>query len=173
MNQPAIVTAATRRGRSLVLLLAGGLVIGTLDLAFAILFWLPRGVRPIQILQSIASGWLGEDSFEGGIPSAVLGAVSHYFIATMFVVVYLLASRRLPRLLQRPVTHGLAYGVVLYLVMNFVVLPLSAAGMPSFKNSVWVVSSIAAHLVFGVLCALFAAKAGSAPWKAKPGTDAS
>jgi uncharacterized membrane protein YagU involved in acid resistance len=141
-------------------IIAGGLLVGTLDLLFAGGFWAMRGVPPIRIAQSIAAGVLGDASYDGGAASAWLGVVLHYFIAMMFVLVYWLMARRAAALLQRPVRYGLLYGLLLYLVMNFVVLPLSAAGMPSFNDTSWLVASIAMHLLIGVLCARFARRAG-------------
>lgn len=133
----------------------GGIAIGTLDLAYAWTFWHPHGVRLVRILQSISAGLLGGASFDGGLATAALGAGLHYFIATMFVVAYFLASVRLPALRRHPVACGLAYGVLLYVAMNFVVLPLSAAGLPDFGNVAWVASSVAMHAVFGLMCGLF------------------
>ncbi len=132
----------------------GGIAIGTLDLAFAWAFWQPHGVGLARILQSISAGLLGIASFNGGLATVALGAGLHYSIATMFVVAYFLASLRLAALRRRPVACGLAYGVLLYLVMNFVVLPLSAAGLPDFGNVPWVASSVAMHAVFGLMCGL-------------------
>lgn len=137
----------------------GGLAIGTLDLAFAWAFWQSHGVTCARILQSVAAGVLGEASFAGGMASAMLGAGLHYFIATMFVVVYRFAGLRHAGMHRHPVYCGLAYGVLLYLAMNLVVVPLSAAGTPGFGNVPWVASSVAMHAVFGVMCALFARKA--------------
>lgn len=139
----------------------GGLAIGTLDLLFASGFWAMRGVAPIRIAQSIAAGLQGDAAFDGGGASATLGVVLHYFIATGFVLGYWLAGRRMPGLLRQPVRYGLPYGGALYLAMNFVVLPLSAAGMPSFSNVPWVLASIAMHLLIGVLCARFARRASA------------
>ena len=137
----------------------GGLAVGTLDLAFACAFWQSHGVTLARILQSVAAGVLGEASFAGGAASALLGACLHYFIATMFVVVYRIAGLRHAGLRTHAVACGLAYGVLLYLAMNFIVVPLSAAGMPGFGNVPWVASSVAMHAVFGVMCALFARRA--------------
>lgn len=130
----------------------GGVAIGTLDLAFAWGFWQPHGVGLARILQSVSAGLLGRASFDGGLATVVLGAGLHYFIATMFVVAYFLASLRHAALHRHPAACGLAYGVLLYLVMNLVVLPLSAAGMPDFGNVPWVASSVAMHAVFGLMC---------------------
>ena len=136
----------------------GGLLIGTLDLLFAWGFWVTKGATFIGILQSIAAGWYGKASHSMGATSAWVGALSHYVIAIAFVAAYWLAAQRLPALLKRPVLFGAWYGLLLYLIMNFIVLPLSAAGMPRFDNVPWVVSSILAHMVFGMLSALAAVR---------------
>jgi hypothetical protein len=140
-------------------LLLGGLVIGTLDIAYAILFWTLRGAHAMRIFQSIAAGLLGKASFDGGLGTAILGALLHYFIATSIVVVYWLASRRLPVLIRHPHALGALYGLGVYAFMNYVVIPLSRANRPKFLLS-WVVCSIAVHaLLIGVPAALFARRA--------------
>ena len=110
-------------------LLAGTLAVGILDITDAfIFFWLRSGVRPTRILQSIAAGLLGrETAVAGGLATAMLGLGLHFFIAFMIVLAYHLASRRLRALVTRPVVCGVLYGVAVYAVMNFIVLPLSAA----------------------------------------------
>jgi hypothetical protein len=144
-----------------VFVLAGGLVAGTLDIVYACLFWALKGDVPAQrILQSVAAGLLGEASFEGGRATAALGLALHYLIAVSMSVVYYLAARRLPRLRQRPFLCGAGYGLLLYAVMNYVVVPLSAAG-PGSKDPLWVTLSIAVHaLLIGVPIALAVRRAG-------------
>ena len=145
--------------RSVAALLAGAFVVGTLDLLFAIGFWLPKGVSPIRILQSIAAGLLGRSSFTGGAPTASLGFVLHYFIAFMIVLVYRLAAGRIVLLRERPVVCGALYGIAVYLFMNYVVIPLSAA-RPSRFNLAWVIASVIAHMfLIGVPAAIAARKA--------------
>src|SRR5215211_2844568 len=104
----------------------GGLIAGTLDICAAFLYaWLRAGVGPIRVLHSVASGLLGAAAFQGGGKTAVLGLALHFLIATVATTVFYFASRRLLFLVERPVMSGLLYGVAVYLVMNFVVLPLS------------------------------------------------
>jgi uncharacterized membrane protein YagU involved in acid resistance len=110
-------------------------------------------------MQSVARGVLGTASFEGGVPTALLGAVLHYTIALTMAATYYLVSRKLHALTRRPIACGLAYGVLLYLIMNLVVLPLSAVGMPKFDNVVWVALSVVMHGVFGLICAFTARRA--------------
>ena len=105
----------------------GGLTVGTLDLLDAIVFFGLRGVPPIKVLQSIASGLLGRAAYHGGVPTAALGTLLHFGIALAIVATYQALSRRLPLLTRQAVLCGMLYGLAVYVVMNFVVVPLSPA----------------------------------------------
>jgi len=140
--------------------LLGGLVAGTFDITYACTYWyLKRGVLPTRVLQSVGSGLLGDASFTGGGRTAALGLVLHYFIATSMAVTYYLFARRWPDLWQKPWVYGPLYGVLLYGIMNYIVVPLSAAN-PGSRNLTWVLLSIAVHaFLIGTPCALFARRA--------------
>jgi hypothetical protein len=102
------------------------LVAGTMDLTAAVTYYpLTAGVRPVRIVQGIASGVLGASAFQGGLKTAVLGVVLHYLIALIWTVVFFVAARRFKVLTKHVVPVGLTYGVVVWLMMNLVVLPLS------------------------------------------------
>ena|ERR1700741_179334 len=104
----------------------GGLIAGTLDISAACLTaWLRAGVGPIRLCQSVAGGLLGPAAFDGGIKTALLGLALHFLIATIWTVIFYLASRKFLFLIERPIQFGLIYGIAVYLLMNFVVLPLS------------------------------------------------
>jgi len=108
----------------------GGLVAGSLDILYAfIVYGLPPfGLSPEQVLQSVAAGWVGRtDSMAGGWATALLGLVTHFGIATCMAAAFVWAARRWPDLIARPVLWGLVYGFSLYIAMNYVVAPLSAA----------------------------------------------
>lgn len=105
----------------------GALLVGTIDLLDALVFFGVRGVPSLAILQSIASGLLGAAAYQGGAASAALGLALHFLIAGMVVLVYHVAARRLPALRRTPWLWGPLYGLAVYVVMNEVVLPLSAA----------------------------------------------
>jgi hypothetical protein len=109
-------------------ILLGGLIAGTLDMTAAcIQAWLRSGATPGRVAQFIASGAIGSTAaFSGGAKTIVLGFAFHYLIATTATAVFYIASRRLRILVERPIVMGLLYGVVVYLFMNFVVVPLSA-----------------------------------------------
>ncbi len=106
-------------------IVVGGLIVGVLDLTYAILVYSPQ--KPILIPQTIASGVLGMKSYSGGVQAAALGVILHFVIALGAATVYYLASRKLAFLVDRAVVFGLIYGALVYLFMHLVVLPLSAA----------------------------------------------
>lgn len=145
-----------RRTHPLAYALAGGLVVGTLDIVYAMTFWASKAeVSPFRVLQSVAAGLLGPPSFEGGIRTAMLGLVLHYLIALTMAVAYYLAARRWALLWRRPVAVGAAYGLALYAIMNYVVIPLSAASRGS-TDPVWITLTVLVHIVLiGIPIALF------------------
>jgi hypothetical protein len=107
-------------------ILRGGLIAGTLDICAAFLTaWLRAGIGPVRVLQFVASGVVGPASFAGGAKTAILGLALHFVIATIWTIVFYLASRKWLSLIERPVMFGLLYGIAVYTFMNFVVLPLS------------------------------------------------
>lgn len=148
-------------GRDAVMfVLAGGLVAGTFDIVYACVFWaLKRNVPAMRIFQSVAAGLLGPASFQGGAGTAALGLALHYFIAVSMSFAYFVVARRWPLLGQRPVLCGAAYGLLLYGIMNYIVVPLSAAGSGS-KDALWIALTIAVHMfLIGVPIALFVRRA--------------
>jgi uncharacterized membrane protein YagU involved in acid resistance len=153
--------SVAHRTPAFVPVLAGGLVAGTLDITYACVFWALRaGTPPQRIFQSVAKGVLGPSTFRGGAATAALGLFLHYFIATAMSVTYYVVARRWTALVERPVMFGAACGLVLYAVMNYVVVPLSAARGGGSGGALWVALSIVVHmLLIGVPIALFARRA--------------
>ena len=142
----------------------GGGIAGLLDCLYATVLWgFLLGDNPAGVWQSVAAGLLGKASYEGGNATALLGLALHFFIAFVMALVYVLASRRLPVLTARPLLMGVLYGAALYVVMNFVVVPLSAIGFhaPSLKGAI---RALIPHVLFvGPAIALAAARRGSTP----------
>lgn len=145
---------SSRAGRAI---LWGGLLAGVGDIAFAFVVNGLRGVGPVRVLQSVASGVLGSAAREGGLATAALGGALHFLIALCAAAVYWLASRRLGVLVRHAVVCGLLYGVAVFLFMNFVVVPLSAAYFkPSNAPSALLLNSAGHMLLVGLPIALAA-----------------
>jgi len=121
-----IAASPRAAGRPIAAIVVGGVIVGILDLAYAIIVYSPK--HPILIPQAIASGLLGRASFSDGAPSAVLGVICHFTIALGAAAVFYAASRTWRFLVHRPVLSGMLFGACVYVVMHVVIVPLSAAG---------------------------------------------
>ena len=128
-------------------ILFGGLIAGALDITAAFINSGLRGRSPVWVLQFIASGVLGADSFTGGFTSAALGLALHFLIAFVATAVYYAASRKLKFMVDRAVICGLLYGIVVYLFMNLVVLPLTLPVKISYTPA-----SVATGVIILMLC---------------------
>ena len=112
----------------------GGLIAGTMDITGAcVVSWFRAGVPPIRIFQSVAAGVYGPASSQLGWKTAIIGLLLHYFIATTWVIVYYVASRRISFLINQPIISGVLYGVFVHFFMTQVVVPLSAIGRRPFN----------------------------------------
>ncbi len=132
----------------------GGLAAGALDTFLAMGQF---GASALIVYQSVAGGLLGRASYQGGLATAALGMLLHFFIATTAAGVYVAASHRLKLLVRWAVPCGLAFGMAVYFFMRHVVLPLSAARVGSFA---W--TGLIGHaLLVGLPIALFARRAHS------------
>jgi len=102
-------------------ILIGGAVAGTID---KICGFISFGIRSPQ---GIAAGLVGRSAaFQGGAATWMLGMLLHFFIAFTAAAIYCFASRKLEFLADHWLVCGLFYGIAVFLVMNLVVLPLSA-----------------------------------------------
>ena len=131
-----VAMAADRRWTPARALLVGGLAVGVLDGIDALVFFGLRRVPPARLFQGIAAGLLGRSAFEGGMATAVLGVLLHFFIAFAVVATYHVAARWIPGLTGRPWIYGPLYGLLVYAVMTFIVIPLSAIGARSPSTGV-------------------------------------
>lgn len=116
----------TGTSRPALAVLVGGGIAATLDLTYACVANGQWGMSPMWVCQSVASGWFGNAAFDMGMTGALAGAASHYAILFVAATIYLLASARFPVLRTRAVACGALFGALVYLFMNFAVLPLSA-----------------------------------------------
>jgi uncharacterized membrane protein YagU involved in acid resistance len=140
--------------------LLGGLIAGALDIAFAISFAAYNGTAPVRLLQIVASGLFGKAAFDGGVPMAACGLGLHFGMSILWAAVFLTLALLTPSLALHPYVSGIAFGIVVFLAMRLVVLPLSAFPYPvTFKPVATVLDLLSHMLLFGVPIALAVRKA--------------
>ena len=148
---------AAPRSRVLTAILGAGLTAGVLDFSLACV---ESGKPPLFIGKAVATGWFGKAAFQGGRDVSLIGIVSHFAIMLCFATAFVLAAVREPALRRWFFIAGPLYGAVIFDVMRFIVMPLSAAGygMPKppvlffeFAGHVFFVGLVIASWARGVL----------------------
>src|SRR6059058_1887542 len=120
-----------RNYRPFRVIVTGGVVVGVLDISSALVIWWQRGVALQRGLQGIAAGLLGTESYTGGLATAGLGLALHFLVAFVVVAIFYLASRKFQFLTKQPFISGVLYGIGVYVVMYWIVLPTA---FPTFRH---------------------------------------
>ena len=122
-------TSPTSRNSLLRLTLIGGFIAGLLHLVVqqGIVFGLILKTPIVSALQFAASGIMGEAAFAGGLATALFGLVLDFIMITIMAGVFVFSVDRIPLLRRNVIVGSILYGFGIFIVMNFIVLPLSAA----------------------------------------------
>jgi hypothetical protein len=137
-------------------ILLGGFVAGTIDIGAAALI---SGAPLPAILKFIAGGLIGPAGARaGGMEIAALGMILQWAMSLIIAAIYVLASLRLTVLRRKWALCGLAYGVPVYFVMNYVVMPLSLIHRTPKFVPLSFAENLAAMLLFGLIIAFFAGR---------------
>jgi hypothetical protein len=149
-------------------ILVGGLACGVLDITQAFIAWGIQGASPFRILQGVAAGLLGRDSFQGGWPSAALGLACHFTVAFGAATVFYFASRKIGFMTEYAVIAGMLYGEIVFWFMQFVVIPLSRTHARPFTDWALIITGPVGHMfLVGLPIALAVRK--FAPLNIRPG----
>jgi hypothetical protein len=125
----------------------GGLACAVLDgLAASVQFGL-KGIKPLHVWQGVASGLLGDRAFRKGWVSGGFGLLLHFVIAFSVATVFVKACLQLPVFARAYWISGPLYGVIVFLLMNLAVVPLSArAEKPASSQVIFV--QLIIHILF-------------------------
>lgn len=116
--------STSRPGAGAVLLT--GITVGILDGAAALLnAWFRSAIPPARVFQYIASAMFGRDAYSGGGGMIAAGVFLHFLVAIIWSAIFFVAFPRIPVLRRNKWLVGCAYGIAVWLLMNFVVLPLT------------------------------------------------
>ena len=133
-------------------------VAGTLDILFAMILTVFFGREIGGMLRYVASGPFPQAT-EMGAGGAILGLLVHFTLMAIMAAAYVwFASSRREHLIQMPVRAGIAYGIITYVVMNLIVVPLRFdTPLPPSTRSI--VTQLFAHIVLvGIPIALITAR---------------
>ena len=134
--------------RRILPIIVAGLVTGALDILAAFASYASQGATVEGILKYIASGLLGPSAMQGGAAMAALGLLCHFALTTGMAAVFLLAALRMPALIARPWLWGSAYGVLTWVAMVYVVVPLSGVVGWKLPEGWSIVSGLLSHIFY-------------------------
>jgi len=133
------------------------LVAGTLDILFAICLTLYNGRDPMGMLRFVASGPF-PPATDWGAAGSILGLVVHFTLMAIMATAFAIGIGRWPALLANPISAGIAYGLLTYVAMNWIVVPLRF-DVPLPPKPISIATQLFAHIVLvGIPIALVAAK---------------
>lgn len=141
-------------------ILRAGLVAGILDIIAAILINVVfKGQTTVtKLLQSIASGLIGKAAYDNGIATAILGLLLHFLIAFIFTIIFVLIYPRLKFAHTQPLLTGIIYGILVWLTMNAVVIPIAFSRTFNFDLKTHWLGILVIILCVGIPVALISNK---------------
>jgi uncharacterized membrane protein YagU involved in acid resistance len=137
--------------KAVIAILLGGLIAGALDITYACVHYgLVYDFPPTRIFQSVAAGvYGGEAARAGGLTTAGIGLALHMLLTTVMAAFFVAWTRMVPALNRWPLLAGPTYGLAIFALMQFVVLPLSAAGGGNHPEGQFLLGGLLIH-AFGV-----------------------
>ena len=121
------------------------LISGTLDILFAMILTLLYGREIPNMLRYVASGPF-PSATDMGASGAVLGLIVHFTLMAIMASVFMAAARARPAIVDKPVLTAIGYGLLTYVVLDLLVVPLRfpAAWPPKTMS---IATQLFAHIV--------------------------
>jgi hypothetical protein len=135
----------------------GGLSSGLIDLVYASAQSVSKGGSVLRPWKGVASGLIGSAARDGGAGIALLGVALHFVITFGAAAILSLMLWSLPWFAKRPLITGVLFGFGFLLVMNYVILPLSAIGRPIYVGQGFLTAVLAHVIMMGLPIAWFVA----------------
>lgn len=133
------------------------LVAGTLDILFAMILTVWFGREIGGMLRYVASGPVPPATDMGTVGS-ILGLVTHFALMAIMAAAYVLAARARPSMLAKPIQWGIVYGLITYVVMNWLVVPIRF-DTPLPPSPLSIATQLFAHIVLvGIPIAMITAR---------------
>lgn len=126
------ISIAPGVSRGITVILASGALFGLIDFTAASV---QSGGGPVLTGKIVASVLVGGLAFHGGAWPAVLGIAMHFAVAMTVAAIFYGLARRWPALLRHAIPAGLLYGLGVFAVMNYGILPLLSWGRSLYLHT--------------------------------------
>ena len=114
-------------------ILRAGLIAGTLDISAAIIQYLiVTGNNPVRILRYIAGAIFPPELVSNNPLMPVVGLLMHYSIAMTYTIFYFMIFPVIRPVAKHWILSGAVYGLMVWVVMNLVMVPMTRIGHRPF-----------------------------------------
>jgi hypothetical protein len=139
--------------------LLGGFFAGLADFIYPTVKTVMAGGSWMRPWKGVASGLLGQRARDGGLEMVALGAALHWFICFGAAAILYFVVSRVKWLPRQWIALAIIHGVAVLLVMNYVILPLSAIGRGIYPLAQLHVSAFWHIVLVGLPTAFFVSRA--------------
>lgn len=120
------IAAACSKNSAVATIVKATILSGALDAtAGVVVYWIFKGLNPLQVLQYIASGIFGPSVINGSFSYVIVGLLLHFAIAFAFTYAYFLAFPFIKSFAKSTYVNGFLYGILIWVFMNYLILPIS------------------------------------------------
>jgi hypothetical protein len=128
----------------------GGLIICALHLIIQVgivYVLIVKSGTLMAALQYVASGVMGSAAFAGGLGTTLLGLVLEFIMTIIIAGIFIFSADRIALLQKNVIVSSLLYGFGVFIVMNFIVQPLSAAPTLPFPPMWLLIEIVLEHIL--------------------------
>lgn len=105
-------------------------IAGTLDILAAIVLTLLHHRAPMTMLRGVASGPFPAAT-DWGVAGSILGLLTHFVLMAIMAGIFIVSVDRQEALKRHWITAAIGYGLITFVAMNLIVVPLRFGSMPS------------------------------------------
>ena len=136
------------------------IIAGTLDILASFTFAVMAGGSPLGVLRGIAGAIVDPELYRLYRVPAAIGLGLHFAIMTAMAGTYMLIASRLWMLNRLPVLGGVGYGVMLWIIMFWFVLPRRWPTLFPSADPTDIAMQLGSHIMFvGLPIAIIASRA--------------
>ena len=134
--------------RALATIFMAGGTAGAIDFVYASTMTMMAGRPAARAWLGVAAALFGKDTVvRVGTPMAAAGLGLHFLITISAAAIYYLFARRQPLLLKHRLVSAVVFGVLFFLAMNYVIVPLSVIGRPIYVGPYIIGRELITHIL--------------------------
>lgn len=136
-----------------------GLIAGTLDILSAFFYYYIKTQKnPVNILKYITTQVFGKTFFTNESAKAAMGLLIHYVIAFIWTIIFFIIYPHIKFFFKSRILTGLVYGIIIWVIMNLVIVPLGTLPKAPFNLSSAIINMLILIIAVGTPISIIVSK---------------